>query len=79
MKGSGEVPQDELGPALECEDEGELDAVPPTLKLAESRLDLDALPLMSYGEPLNTPGNLTAASRDWLSEWSRPLDETDAA
>src|SRR5688572_5707589 len=43
VTGSGEVPQEELGPALDCDDaEGELVA-PPRLKLAESKLAREAL------------------------------------
>ena len=43
VTGSGDVPQDELGPALDCEEaDGELVA-PPRLKLAESRLAREAL------------------------------------
>lgn len=46
MNGSGEVPHDELGPILEFEDEqGEAPAAPLTLKVVESRLVREAVPL----------------------------------
>jgi hypothetical protein len=62
VKGSGEVPHDELGPAFELEEaDGELVA-PPSEYCAESRLALDALPAELVMDGVKMPENLARSS-----------------
>ncbi len=74
VTGSGDVPQEELGPALDCEDaEGELVA-PPTLKLAESKLARDAFVIELLMDGVKPVLNLANSSLNWaLNAASCPL------